>query len=163
MIHLQHLIIALSFNLLLGCSSAKPAAKCHQDNCYGVLSNRPSAATSFCQTFTNLPDQAIPTVNPPPFASQCHNSPPCLSSACSCLFPFLSTLISSPSPSPRRDIGICQPTPVIDANRNGNLDINFAPTGPVDLDSLTDGKWHLEHGASETLYPWYFDRMNASR
>lgn len=112
------------------------ATGCNQDNCYRALSNRPSAATAFCHTFTTStqplpPKTATPTL---PFTTQCADSPYRLSSACSCLVP-------APTAT-------CQPTPVLNQANNGGFDqIAIPEVG----------------GTTEYMPPWYFDRMVNTR
>ena len=126
-------LFALVFLLYLGSAAA---ITCHQDNCYRALENRPAAATSFCQTFTQTPSQPIPTANPPPFTSQCANQASRISSACSCV-------VYAPTPTG----AICEPTPALDTARNGGFDQVFIPEG----------------GAIEMMTPWYFDRLQGAR
>lgn len=135
MIRLQRLTILLALVLLLYLGSSA-ATQCHQDNCYRALENRRSAATSFCQTFTRTPNAPIPTASPPPFTSQCANQASRISSACSCV-------VYAPTPT----AGICEPTPALDTARNGGFDQIFISEG----------------GATDTMPPWYFDRMQGAR
>lgn len=132
-------LTTLLASVLTLCTGLVAATGCHQDNCYRALSNRPAAATSFCRTFTTgWASQPIPTASPPPFTSQCVNSPERISSACSCLVPPI-----DPTPTS----GVCKPTPAMDATRNGGFDQVFIPEG----------------GVTDVMPPWYFHSLNLTR
>lgn len=123
--HFPTLLLALSSFLL----TPILATQCHQDNCYRALSNRPSAASSFCSTFTTS-TRPIPTAtdDPIPFTSQCANSPYRLSSACKCVMP-------SPTTPP------CKPTPAMDVAKNGGFDQVFIPCVGCATDVMPPWSW----------------------
>lgn len=115
---------------------------CNHDNCYRALAGSSASASAFCATYTTQTQTA--TTGLPVYA--CSSSPPRLSSACSCVLPFTTTL---PATTPATTAPSSTPSPTITAAyRNG--DFNQVPYGPSQVNT-SEVPWFTVQSTNTTI------------